>query len=137
MMATNDVSSDLDSLRDAPDIYEALRIAGETILANHKLIECVQYNSAYNISMIWEYIEQREVAEPQYMTLINQWTEDLQGIITVEKVQHYQSLTVKTQERMEAYQARIRLAWGVEASQILPALHYNRSQYLSQNCLHG
>ncbi|KAI4272796.1 MAG: hypothetical protein L6R38_006510 [Xanthoria sp. 2 TBL-2021] len=136
-MATNDVSSDLDSLRDAPDIHEALRIARETILANHQLIERVQDNAAYNISVIWEYIEQRKVAEPQYTTLINQWTEDLRGIITEEKVRHYQSLTVKTQDRMETYQARIRLAWVLEASQILPALHYNWSQYLSQNCLHG
>lgn len=136
-MASNDVSSDLDSLRDAPDIHETLRIARETILANHGLIEHVQENAAYNISVIWDYIEQRKVAEPQYTTLIDQWTEDLKGIITQEKVQHYQSLTVKTQDRMETYRARIRLAWGVEASHILPPHHYNRSQYLSQNCLHG
>ncbi|KAL8918352.1 MAG: hypothetical protein Q9172_005463 [Xanthocarpia lactea] len=36
MTASNDISSDLDSLRDAPDIHEALRIARETILAHHE-----------------------------------------------------------------------------------------------------
>ncbi|KAL8643666.1 MAG: hypothetical protein Q9226_008202 [Calogaya cf. arnoldii] len=102
----SDLTSDLDSLlsnfdllgqvKDIPGIHEALRIARQAILAIHELTERVQDNAAYNIGRIWNYIEDRKLAEPQHITLIDQWSHSLKEEITPEKFNQYCSLTAKT-----------------------------------------
>ncbi|KAL8865262.1 MAG: hypothetical protein Q9174_006979 [Haloplaca sp. 1 TL-2023] len=143
----SDLASDLDSLlsnidvldqiKHAHDIHQALGIAREAILEYHAVSEQVQSHAAYNINLIWDYIREQQLAYPQHTDLIEEWSRSLKQEVTQDKVDHYNSLTVKTRERMTSYQSRIHAAWRVKASDILALQHYNHRQCLSQDSLAG
>ncbi|KAL8788076.1 MAG: hypothetical protein Q9213_001834 [Squamulea squamosa] len=104
----------LRAIQQAGSIEEALRLARDAILYNHRTNQQVEVQCALNITGIWQHIEYRKLLEPHNTPLIDRWSNDIKREISQVKIDHYQSLAAESQRRISGYENRIHTNWGVE-----------------------
>ncbi|KAI4179031.1 MAG: hypothetical protein L6R41_008073, partial [Letrouitia leprolyta] len=125
----------LNDMQQACSMQEALDMAREAILDNHRINMEVTDQCALNITIIWEYIQARKTSEPQNSKLIEQWTHNMTQEISETAIVEYQSLAASSRRRIARHESRIRTNWGIVPTQILPAHHFNARKSLSKECL--
>lgn len=129
--------TDLTKFLATSDVDEALDLGQKIIIKRSQMVEAVNSQCAWDISMVWRSIDKLGKERPDKLALINKWQEDVGRQLESDsnEITYYLQLAEKTLLRLSAYGKRIYNSWGVLPTQVLPKEQYDTERPLSKSLL--